>query len=58
MYTLPKEKREELRKPLGEIIDEDTLRKRKISGKIVTIGDKVTVTLKKNGIRPDIAIIE
>ena len=58
MYTLPKEKREELRKPLGEIIDEDTLRKRKISGKIVTIGDKVTVTLKKNGIRPDIAIID
>ncbi|KAA0001793.1 MAG: DUF359 domain-containing protein [Thermoplasmata archaeon] len=58
MYVLPKEKREELRKPLGEVIDEETLKKREIKGKIVTIGDKVTLTLKKNGIQPDMAIID
>lgn len=58
MYTLPKERREELRKPLGDVIDENTLKKRKMKGRIVTVGDKVTLTLKKNGIQPDMAIID
>ncbi len=58
MYTLPEEKREELRKPLGELMSEEDLKRKHIHGKIVTVGDKVTLTLKKNGIRPHMAIID
>jgi uncharacterized protein (UPF0218 family) len=57
MYKLPPELRSELRDNIGEIIDEKQL-KDKVKGKVVTVGDKVTLTLKNVGINPDICIVD
>jgi len=58
MYTLPDNKRNELRMPLGELITEEDISKREMKGKIVSVGDMVTATLKRHGIEPDISIID
>ena len=56
MYVLPDNKKEELRKPLGKVVKE--LDKNEIKGKIVSVGDVVTMVLKEEGIEPDIAIVD
>jgi uncharacterized protein (UPF0218 family) len=58
MYLLPKEKRRELRKPFGKLVSEEELKRMELQGMIVTVGDKVTYTLKKNDIHPHMAIID
>ena len=56
MYSLSDNKREELKKPFGKVTT--TLDKDELKGIVVTVGDVVTITLKKNGIEPDIAIVD
>ncbi len=56
MYVLPDEKKEELRKPLGRVVKE--IGKEEIKGKVVSVGDMVTMVLQKNGIIPDIAVVD
>ncbi|MEA2054583.1 MAG: DUF359 domain-containing protein [Candidatus Thermoplasmatota archaeon] len=58
MYTLMDNKRNELRKIMGELITEDDIDKKEMKGKIVSVGDMVTATLKKHGIEPDISIVD
>ena len=56
MYVVPENRKEELRKPLGRVIkDIDT---QDIQGKLVCVGDMVTLTMRKKGIMPDIAIVD
>lgn len=54
---LPVEFRSELRNNIGEIINENQL-KNKIKGRVVAIGDEVTLTLNKFGIEPDMCIVD
>ena len=56
MYFVPEEKKEELRKPLGKIVKSIDINE--LRGKIVTVGDMVTMHLNEKGINPDIAIID
>ena len=56
MYSLPEKKRDELRKPIGEVVKK--IEKGEIKGRIVCVGDMVTITLKREGIEPDIAIVD
>jgi uncharacterized protein (UPF0218 family) len=56
MYELSKEKRKELRIPFGKVVK--TLSKNDIDGKLVTVGDMVTKTIKNLNIKPDIAVID
>jgi len=58
MYRLPEEYRDELREPIGELITEEDLEEKRMEGKIVSVGDMVTASLKKHGIEPDISIID
>jgi len=57
MYKLPAKFRSELRNNVGEIINENQL-KDKIKGRVVAVGDEVTLTLKKFGIEPDMCIVD
>ncbi len=57
IYTLPTEFRDELREAIGEITDGAHI-KEKLKGKIVSVGDEVTLTLKNRGIEPDICIVD
>ena len=59
MRKLPKELREELKNPLGEVVLEDQL-KAVLSDleKIVTVGDLCSLTLYERDIIPDIAIVD
>ena len=59
MRKLPKELREELKNPLGEVVLEDQL-KEVLSDleKIVTVGDLCSLTLYERDIIPDIAIVD
>jgi len=58
-YRLPENLREELKRPIGYLLDEKTLisylKKRSF---IISIGDMVTATILKYGIIPRIAIID
>ena len=58
-YRLPENLRDELKRPIGHILDEKTLisylRKRDF---IVSVGDMVTATILKYGVIPKIAIID
>jgi len=55
---LPTRLREELKKVHGEVISEPTLKER-VKGKyVITVGDVVTHTLLKLGIKPDVAIVD
>ncbi len=56
MYLIPERKKEELRKPIGKVVKK--IEKEEIKGRIVCIGDMVTLTLKKEGIEPDIAVVD
>jgi len=56
MYVLPDDKKEELRKPLGKVVRE--IDKSELKGKVVSVGDVVTMVLKEKGIEPDIAIVD
>jgi len=58
MYRLLEEYRNELREPIGELIAEEDIEKKIMKGKIVSVGDMVTASLKKHGIEPDISIID
>lgn len=59
MYELPVEMRDELKKPFGEVVDEQSLlNKLKGFKKIVAVGDVAVLTLFRKGIVPDIAIVD
>ena len=57
--SLPKELRDELKNPLGEVVLEDHLEEAlRNSEKIVTVGDLCSITLYDHGIVPDIAVVD
>jgi len=53
---IPDEKREFFKEPLGTPIQENDLKK--LNGKLITVGDVVSLTLNRNGIVPDIAVYD
>jgi uncharacterized protein (UPF0218 family) len=56
---LPAELRDELKNPLGELVKEGELEViLKDVGRIVTVGDKCSLTLHKIGLTPHIAIVD
>lgn len=56
MYLIKEEQKEELRKPIGKVVK--SINKKDLKGKIISIGDMVTIWLKEHGINPDISIID
>ena len=58
MYILPDGERGEMRKPIGELITEGDIDKKRMKGKVVSVGDMVTAMLKRHGIEPDISIVD
>ena len=56
---LPPELRNELKKPLGAVVDEEQLeRVLKNVRNVVSVGDMCSLTLYKMGIVPDIAVVD
>lgn len=56
---LPAELRDELKNPLGEVVDENKLEGiLKDVSRVVTVGDECSLTLYKMGIVPDIAVVD
>jgi len=55
--TIPEEKRELFKEPLGTLIKENDLKEPK-GKKLITVGDVVSLTVNRNGIRPDIAVYD
>ena len=56
---LPEELRDELKVPLGKVVEEDRLPKvLEQAEKIVTVGDMCSLTLFEMGIVPDIAVVD
>ena len=59
MRILPKDLREKLREPIGDLVDEQGLLKIvRDEGFVVSVGDLVTYTLLKHGIQPVICIVD
>jgi uncharacterized protein (UPF0218 family) len=59
MRILPEELRDELKEPIGKLVDEQGLLNLiKEEEYLVTVGDLVTLTLIKNQISPKIAIVD
>ena len=56
--TIPDEKRELFKKPIGTPIHENDLKKVMTGGKLITVGDVVSLTVNRNGITPDIAVYD
>jgi len=59
-YVLPEKLRETLKQPLGSLVENDELyhRLETIKGKIVTIGDLVTATIIRYGLKPLFCIVD
>ncbi|UCE75328.1 MAG: DUF359 domain-containing protein [Methanomassiliicoccales archaeon] len=56
---LPKDLRDELKNPLGEVVDENHLKDTLAEvEKIVSVGDQCSLSLFEMGIEPDIAIVD
>ena len=54
---IPEDKRGLFKEPVGELIDENDLKE--LNGKkLITVGDVVSLTVNRNGIRPDIAVYD
>ena len=59
MLVLPEDLRDKLKEPLGHLVDEQGLLKLIQDERyIVSVGDLVTFTLLKNGIKPIICIVD
>ncbi|MCL2143800.1 MAG: GTP-dependent dephospho-CoA kinase family protein [Methanomassiliicoccaceae archaeon] len=56
--TIPDDKRDLFKEPLGTLIDENDLKKLDDKNKLITVGDVVSLTVCKNGIVPDIAVYD
>ena len=51
--------REELAKPIGDVVQEDVLEELlKDSPRVVSVGDAVTLTLLRKGMEPDVAVFD
>ncbi|HII99993.1 MAG TPA: DUF359 domain-containing protein [Candidatus Methanomethylophilaceae archaeon] len=57
-WRLPEHMRQELARPFGPIIDEKRLQERKDSSLLVTVGDIVSLTAMKLGIRPHLIVYD
>ena len=59
MYVLPDEFRKRLKEPLGFLLDEkgliEAVKTRRV---IISVGDMVTFTLLKHGVKPDVAVFD
>ncbi len=59
MYVLPESLREQLREYIGTLVQEDTLAAALKSARyLIAVGDQVTYTLLKQGITPDLCIVD
>lgn len=58
VYKLPENLREELKKPLGKIIDECELAEKVKNKKTAVVGDVATLALYKKNINPEIAVVD
>lgn len=58
MYRLPGYLRNELRKPLGKILDEEEMLGKIKNKKVTSVGDVVTLTMYEKGIIPDLGIVD
>lgn len=57
--VLPDDLREELAKPLGDVVQEDALDELLAgSSRTVSVGDIVTLTLLRKGLEPDVAVFD
>ncbi|MDR0334314.1 MAG: DUF359 domain-containing protein, partial [Methanomassiliicoccaceae archaeon] len=56
--TIPEDKRELFKEPFGTLIAENDLKKMNRKKKLITVGDVVSLTVSRNGIRPDIAVYD
>jgi GTP-dependent dephospho-CoA kinase len=59
MYVLPKALQDELKQPLGRLVDEPTLLSLlRHESYIVSVGDRVTYTVLSQGIQPSVCIVD
>ncbi len=58
MYKLPGYLRNELRKPLGKILNEKEMLEKIKNKKVTSVGDVVTLTMYEKGIIPDLGIVD
>lgn len=58
MYILPESLRDELKKPLGKILNEDEMFEEIKNKKVTAVGDVVTLTMYEKGITPDLGIVD
>ena len=57
--VLPEDMRDELARPLGEVVQEDALEALLTgSERIIGVGDVVTATMLRKGIKPDVAVFD
>jgi len=56
LVRLPEEMRGELKEPLGEVIAE--VDQKRLSGRVVSVGDMVTYHLLEAGVTPDVAVVD
>ncbi|OGS42329.1 MAG: hypothetical protein A3K67_07995, partial [Euryarchaeota archaeon RBG_16_62_10] len=56
---LPEDLREELGRPIGDLVSAWALRKHlKDSPRVISVGDVVTITLLQMGLEPDVAVFD
>jgi uncharacterized protein (UPF0218 family) len=56
--TVPESKRGLFKEPLGIPINENDLKKIDTGKLLITVGDVVSLTVNRNGIRPDVAVYD
>lgn len=57
LVSLPKEMRDELKEPLGDVLGEVN-EERLGNGRVVAVGDMVTYHLLEAGLTPDVAVVD
>lgn len=56
-YVLPDERRNELREPIGAVLNEEDI-DGAMPRPLIAVGDMVTATLQRRGIEPDLAVVD
>ncbi len=58
MYILPESLRNELKKPLGKVVDENRIMDEIKNRKVTAVGDAVAVTIYEKGVVPDLTVVD
>jgi uncharacterized protein (UPF0218 family) len=56
LVRLPKEMREDLKEPLGDVVAE--VARELLTGRVFAVGDMVTYHLLEEGVEPDVAVVD